>query len=366
MTKKAQTVESVFQSDSPGKITDSKKLIRKEALTGFSSLNFQTERSYSNTYYQVAMKILNESHTISGLKMDDPIPLDGDEHPVLLEDVIRFYSNPIRWFLTRRFDLSLKEITGENDEFTLDHLEEHRVFQHIFNWQLHGKDVQTIQKYLVETGSVPTGWAGERKVLGLKYCASEAINLLKSEAIDPVQEYYPISVTVDTVELEGSITSYSKNQFVDITPSRFSGKIALQSWIRHLCCLASELFVTNRSLLLCELKKGEPKKKIFRPVSNPKDILTDLVHFYQEGLASPKLFFPKTLYAFEEKQRDGNVSAAYYQAAKAFNSGKYSYGENSDLAVKTLLGESIEFRNDFITERYRRIIRTMIDHMGDS
>lgn len=344
---------------------DTKEFIKKETLSGFSSLNFQSDSSYSKAYFQVAKNILNDSGAISGLNAEHSIPLEESADPVLLDDLIRFYSNPVQWFLKKRFEVSLKEVTGENDEFVLDHLEEHLVFQHLFNWILHEKDDQMIQKYLIQTGSVPSGWAGERRVLELKNCATKALSLLKNEAIYPTQHSFPVSLTIDNVDLEGELTSYSENQLVDISPSQFSGKIALQSWIKHLCCIISEQFTTKHSLLFCELKKGDPKKKIFEPVQNPMEILVDLVHFYQEGMVSPQLFFPKTLYAYEERERDENKTGSYYEASKKFNSDKYTFGENSNLAVRILLGEDVEFREEFITERYRQIIGHMIDHMGE-
>ncbi|MDZ7719644.1 MAG: exodeoxyribonuclease V subunit gamma [Balneolaceae bacterium] len=341
-----------------------KKIIKKEALSGFSRTNFESKKNYSGVYLQTAQAIQDDENSMSGLKIHKPIPLEESEEPIQIDELSRFYSNPIRWFLRKRFEVSLRESDQEKDEFELDHLEKHILFQRVFGWVLESMSDQQIQEYLMQSGAVPVGWSGERKVLDIKKNVRTAISILKNAGIDPNLHKFPVNVSIGDHQLEGNLTSYSEAQFVDITPSGFSGKVALDSWIKHLCGAVNDHFREKNSLLFCELKKGEPKKKVFRPVQNADEILTELIDFYREGVTAPQTFFPKTLYAFEERERDEKTDS-YKKAAKAFNTDDYSFGENSDLAVQALLGEGVEFRREFITDRYRQIMGRMMDYMEE-
>lgn len=343
---------------------EAENIIKKEALSGFSPTNFESGKNYSGVYLQTAQTMLDDEDSTSGLKLDQEIPLEESAEPIQLDDMVRFYSNPIQWFLRKRFDISLREMDEEKDEFQLDHLEKHILFQRVFGWVLDGKSDQKIQKYLVQSGAVPVGWPGQQKVLELKGNVRSAISVLNQMNIRPKLDQYPISISVDEDRIEGSLTSYSDHQFVDINPSKFSGKIAIHSWIRHLCGELSGHFEAGNSILFCDLKGGDPKKKVFKPVHNSAEILAELIHFYRDGLTHPQTFFPKTLYAFEERERDGKPDG-YSKAASKFNTDDFSFGENHDLSIKTLLGESIEFQKEFVTDQYRHFFQQMMDHMEE-
>lgn len=351
-------------SNASGKET--KEIIKKEALSGFSRSNFENKKNYSGVYLQTARAMESDENSIPGLKLYKSIPLEESEEPIQVDELTRFYSNPIRWFLRKRFEVSLRDPNQYKDEFELDHLEKHILFQRVFGWVLDGMSDQQIQKYLMQSGAVPVGWAGEKKVVEIRRNVQTAISVLNDNGIHPKLEQFPVDLSVGENQIEGSLISYSENQFVDITPSKFSGRVAINSWIKHLCGSLSEYFGEKNSILFCELKRGEPKQEVFKPVQNPDKILADLIEFYREGLSEPQIFFPETLYAYEERERDEYRNGALYEAAKKFNTDDFSFGENSDLAIQTLLGQGIEFQEEFITKRYRQIIGRMMDHMEKS
>lgn len=343
----------------------STEIVKKEMLSGFSPVNFKLGKSFSRIYHKVATHIQSDENSISGLTLKKPIPLDQIEASIQLDDLIQFFSNPIKWFLRKRFDVSLRDSDQKIDEFNLDHLELHLLFQRMFAWMMDGMPEKHVYKYLVKSGSVPVGWAGEREVIDLKKSVQNALSTLKGFGIEPRHESISVALTVENFDIEGDITSYSTDQFVDISPSNFSGKVALHSWIRHLCCLISGRFPSGKSLLFSDLKKGEPMMNVFNPVEDPKEVLLELIDFYREGLTHPQSFFPKTLYAFEERERDEHRVGSYYQAAKAFNTNEYSFGESHDLAIQAFFGEEIEFHKEFIQDRYRHIIGRMMDSMEE-
>jgi exodeoxyribonuclease V gamma subunit len=340
---------------------DSENIIKKEALSGFSRSNFESKKNYSGIYFQTARILQDDADSISGLKLDHPIPLDETVEVIHVDDLIRFYSNPIQWFLQKRFEVSLREPDQDKDEFNLDNLEYHILFQRVFGWVLNGMSDQQIQKYLIESGNVPMGWAGEQEVRKLKKNVNIAISEMRNQHLN-LQEFHPeIKLRVGEQEIEGSITSYSSNQFVDVNPSGLSGKTLIKSWVPHLCIQLSSEFNEKSSVLFCDLKTGEPKKQVFRSVENPELILRDLIDLYRQGLTEPQYFFPKTLFKYEDRVRDGKDDA-FVKAASTFEGG-WNRGEKEDRFIQTLIGAEVSFQNDFIKDRYRQVIGRMIDHM---
>lgn len=343
---------------------ESESIIKKEALSGFSRSNFESMKNYSGVYLQTAKNMQDDESAIPGLKLDRPISLEESNEPIQLDDLVRFYTNPIQWFLKKRLEVSLREPDREKDEFNLDSLEYHLHFQRIFGWVMNGLSDQQIHKYLVDSGSVPIGWGGQREVLDLKKKAQIAISEMKAVDLNPEEVPINISVGVGDEEIDGSIISYSKSRFVDVNPSGLSGKTAIRSWIPHLCVQLSSEFKEKSSMLFCDLKKGEPKQQVFKPVEDPERMLNDLIDLYREGLAKPQPFFPKSLYTYEKRQRD-EKDDAYAKAASVFEGG-WHRGEREDRFIQALLGSEVSFRNEFLTERFREVVGQMTDHMEDA
>jgi exonuclease V gamma subunit len=309
--------------------------------------------------------MLQDEDSGPGMIIHRPIPNEEDEQPVRIDDLLRFYNNPVRWFFRSRFEAYLREPDQESDEFSLDHLETHLLFQRVFGWVMNDMSDREIREYLMQSGSVPSGWAGEKELLDLKQNVETALSALREHGIIPAQNFYPVSLMIGKHQLDGSLTSYSQKKYVDISPSGYSGKAALSSWIGHLCAQASGLFEEKESILFSELKKGDPKVKRFRTVQDPSEALAEMVNFYKLGLREPQLFFPKTLYAYEEAIRAGKTEKAIDKAAGEFNNSDFKFGESSDLYIKTALGEDVEFRPEFIEDAHRKIIGRMMDHMED-
>lgn len=343
---------------------ESESIIERESLSGFSRSNFKSKKNYSEVYLQTAKNIQADNNAIPGLKLDQPIPLEESDEPIILDDLVRFYNNPIQWFLQKRFEVSLREPDREKDEFNLDNLEYHLHFQRIFGWVLNGMSDQQIHEYLVDSGSVPIGWGGQREVLDLRKKAQIAISEMKAGDLNPEEVSINISLGVGDEEIEGGIISYSKNRFVDVNPSGLSGKTAIRSWIPHLCVQLSSEFKEKSSMLFCDLKKGEPKLLFFKPVDDPERMLNDLIDLYRKGLAKPQPFFPKSLYRYEERHRGGKDDA-FAKAASVFEGG-WHRGEREDRFIRAFLGSEVSFKNEFLKERYRNVISRMIDHMEEA
>ncbi len=338
-------------------------LIRKEALNGFSSFNFAERRSYSSTYYKAVQALFSEEEPVAGIR-HEILPASEESEKISIRDLTGFFRNPLDWFLRKRFEVRFKDNGEEKDEFGINHLEEHILFQRVFGWLLGGIEEDKILRMLLLSGAVPSGWPGLKKVRELKRAVQEAIAVITEHGFEPLMHREQISFTLKDRQIEDEIITYSTRVFLDINPSKFSGKLAVQSWIRYLCRMVSR-GEQDEGFLLCDLKKGSPKLYSLKPPELPHEILQEMMNVYEMGFNEPQLFFPKTLYEYEETGKKKGEGAALKKAASEFEGGFRQFGEREQIAISTLLGEDARFSERFLNEMYLRVIRTMQSHIKE-
>lgn len=340
---------------------DPDEIIKKEPLNGFSISQFQSKESYSQAYFKTAQSIVKDGNKTDGLRLSGKLPVPDEDETINISDFVRFFGSPVQWFVGNRFNARLLEPEADKDEFEMDSLEEHILFQRVFGWVQKGLTQPQMEKILEQSGALPSGWAGQRQLQEIIQHVYTSINLLKDHNFEPEITQVDFSFQVEDVLFEGALTSYSKNHLLDITPSSMSGKLALQAWLKHLI-RSVQHNDQNISYLCCELKKGDPKLFQFQAVSEPKSMLRPFVELYKSGRTKPLHFFPKTIYAFWEEEKKGSEKA-FQKAAEKFEGGFNTYGERENEYIKVLMGEDVEFRDEFVEENFLELIREMAKHM---
>jgi exodeoxyribonuclease V gamma subunit len=342
------------------------KLISSESLTLFSASGYESGLNYSRIGYETAKNILNPEAVYSGLNFNGSLPEPEYSDLITLNELIGFYSNSVKSFLKNRFEIKLGGIEEKKNEFQMNHLDRHLLFERVFEWNLEGKSDEHLQSVLIQSGLLPAGWAGKRDFLHIKKSVLDSMEIIKQHSFRPVFDKREISLSLGPYTLEGGILSYSDNMFVDINYSSYSGKILLQSWIKHLAVAASDSHLKSDSFLICEPKKGDPKLIRFKPPENPVQDLTELIKLFRDGLKTPHFFFPKTLYEYE-RLNINDPEKAYIKAKESFegNDSNYSYPERDELSTLLLMGEDAPFSEEFLSERNREIIKVMIRHMEE-
>lgn len=336
-------------------------IVKKEALNGFSPNNFIGNNSCSSVYYGVAAAMDDQSSSFSGFKIKQSIQPDETEPVIDIDDFVMFFSNPVRFFLKKRFEVSLPEPDEDKKEFDFNHLERHILFQRVLGWTLKDGLNESVYNSVLQSGVLPSGWPGERLFLELIDQAKTAKHELISKEISPESIAYEISIPLQIRRIEGSVQSYSNNEYLDINPSAKSGKVLLQSWLRHLLYCAGRNKKSS-SLLLCQLKKGSPVWIKFGPIDQPVEILQNLAGIYEAGIKEPLYFFPKTQAEYQEAiLKNKNKSPEQY-AKSEFEGGFKKHGEREDVYITTLIGEHTEFRDEFLTGEHQKIIKLMLEN----
>ena len=334
-------------------------IIRKESLTALSPVRLSAVSDYSEVLCKTAARI-EKRENIYGLNIS---PLPSEEALLFIdaEEFVQFFGNPIKSFLRKRFGANFFSKEDEKDEFELDSLEKHLLFQRVFSWHLNGVADEKIENILISSGALPAGAAGRLKFREvMQHVVTSAAEILK-HGFEADSRSIDVSYQLGSNSLTGSVLSNSKDSLLTITASSSSGKTLFQNWIRHLVCLASGA-TDNDSHLITDLKKGSPKLFRFTKPDDPEALLTELLNIYQHGEEEPALFFPNTIFAFAEELAKGK-GYEKKKAKEAFEGSEWNaFAESNDAYVTCLLGEDAVFTDEMTQETYVNPILAMQQH----
>lgn len=341
--------------------------VQKEPLTDFSPAAFREENRLSTLDFITAGRISSAEQSPRGLLVEQPIPVDDPAPSIDLNDLIRFLKNPMQSFIRNRFEAYPSGEAADKQEFEFNVLEQHLLFQNMLEWELSGRPADELRAMVISSGMLPSGWQGESILGELRNNFESARALLQSLPYgEPVMHPNDCSIRFGENDLRGTITSYSRKGFLDLMLSSDSGRSRLESWVRYLAYTVSS-DVDFPAHLVSGLRSGKLKTYRYSRPSAPQELLGEMIGLYREGLQRPLRFFPKTLLAYQEQIADNKPEKAFQKARLAFEGGGYknAYGERNDLSVSLLMGEGVECEESFFEERYRSVIREMMDHMEE-
>lgn len=339
------------------------EILTEEPLHGFSAENFRLNRSYSKTGHQAARSLLLGNAEDTGLKLMGQLPSNDTSNQLNVSGLTRFISNPLRSFFKEQFNPVLNDPEELKDEFSLNALEKHQIFERIFSWRLQGRSYQKIVQLLGTTGVVPAGWQGEFMVLDLSQAADEAIKSATERDYEPLVTVIDIELKLGEMKLEGEITSYTSTRFLDITASGGRGDKFLNSWVKHLIVQKADIFAEQESMFVCDLKKGNPSWYKFTTVEDPESELRRFTDLYRRGIREPLPVFPNASFEYEKADFRGKDDGLFKAKAEFEGSDFSPYSENKDVYVKLYLGENAKFSDAYLNPELQNGIRVMLEHM---
>src|SRR6056297_388678 len=341
------------------------EILIEEPLHGFSSENFLRNRSFSKVEYLTAKGLTGSVKPIPGLYSGSEITGREEYKQLAVSNIGKFISNPLKAYFQAYFNPYLSRSKEDKDEFNLNSLEEHKIFERVFGWRLQGVEADKISHLLIQSGLISAGWQGERKMSGIIDSANVAIESVADRGIEMTLCSIEETFQLDDNEIVAAFTSYSSDQFLDITPSVESGDKLLGSWIKHLAAQFANSFPNKKSWFVCELKKGDPKWFQFQSVGNPESELKRFVSLYERGHRVPLYSFPNSSYAYERADYQ-NKKDPFRKAKSVFEGSDFSpYAENSDPFTTLMLGEGSPYREEYLDSELSAAIRVMLNHMEE-
>lgn len=308
--------------------------------------------SYSRIWAEAARS--GRGATIPAFAATPLGPPDESLRLCSIDDLVRFLSNPARYFLTRRLGLRLPDETESPQDvepFDAAGLERWDLRQRLLRQRLAGLDQDQMLGRLRGEGLLPHGSPGElllEEQLGVvdPFCR----RLTAFEVEEPVE---PLEVDLDLegFRLQGRLTGLREGGLLDSRLGKLRCKDRLGIWVRHLAlnaqaptgmALSSRYLAEDATLHMNSLADAEEARKH----------LADLLALRWQGLCAPLAFFPESALAWLKKQE---YDDGFHKAWDA------EYGpasESSDLAV-TIAFRGRDPLGDAFEANARRILGPM-------
>ena len=269
--------------------------------------------------------------------------------------LIRFFSNPARFFVEQRLGIRLEELTpplAEREAFALDRLDAYGVKEELLSLLLAGHDPGTLFPVVRSQGILPPGRHGEA-------LWGELIKEIRSFAATITAETgdaHPLpprdtDIRFGEFRLSGRLHGIWQEQKIAWRPAKLKAKDQLRTWIEHLTlnACASEGYPRDSLLVMRESAVA------FGPVEGAGGMLGELLEIYWQGVTTPLRFFPESALAYADKL------AWNLESARKKWEPYQGFGEKDDPYFRLCFGQDDPFTSEF-EELAKRVMEPLVRH----
>jgi exodeoxyribonuclease V gamma subunit len=349
-------------------------LITHHRLQPFNPRYFDAGKrlfSYSAEYCEAAGLLLGERSA--------PVPFftqglskPPEEFRTLdVEDLCRFYANPVRYLLNRRLLVHLQEespFPEDKENFDIQGLERYLLGERMIRQQSKGADPAGLLTRLRASGVLPPGTVGECVHDELR-AGADSLMAKVSALVGGTPETVDADIRLAGFSLEGRVGGVHAQGAIQYRYARIRGADLLRAWISHLALHLTAPETVPRITFVAGIsrEKGKlPEPEIFRlgPVGEPGPILLHLLERYWGGLVMPLRLFPRSSlsYAQDVCVRNKDPQQALRRARAAWEGSERSRGECEDLYYRLCFGAEDPLDEEF-EEVSKEVFGPLLEHM---
>jgi exodeoxyribonuclease V gamma subunit len=311
----------------------------RHPLQPFDARNFQAgelleERPFSFDRASYAgSRALRDGQTAVAPFLPGPLPAVGEDEPVQLERLIRFFEHPVRQFLQQRLDLrSANEDEPPSDQVPVapDALELYQVGERLLQAGLGRRSVSSAVEVELLRGELPPGRLGVSAVQPL-LANVDALLTTTAGLRSGDADTFDVSVDLPSgVTMAGTVPQVYGTRPVRIQYAKLSAKHRIRAWVQLLALTAAD---PDRPWWTATVGRGKGSAvsgSFVRDVAREDALryLDDLVWIYRLGLTRPLPIPPKTSCGYATcRFKDVPVPAALTLAAREWTSTSSKTGE---------------------------------------
>jgi exodeoxyribonuclease V gamma subunit len=380
----SQNSEAGSEEIGVGKIDESDRLVTMHKLHAFNPAYFRElptrplnppQGDLGGVYYSYNTHALNSAVTLLNSRgnyenepfivHDIPLP-DNHTFEITINDLIKFYKNPSRYFLNNvlRVEFAYPEETVEDVEsFRLNHLEQYEIRQRIFDAVLNAKgSEEQLYDYYKALNLLPHGQPGSIEFDSIYRDVQLFSNRVAEYCTTDQLENPDIEYTFENIFVYGTLRPVFKSNMIMCRNSKEKPNDQLSAWIQHLFLntLKSDDYPKSTILLSSE------KSRRFKPVNDPKHHINILLNYFREGNIRPLRFFPKTSPEYVKNLKNGQ-NKALTNAIKMWLAGDYNaFDKESEDRYISLCFNGIDTLNSEFETVASEILQPMYDHITDA
>ncbi len=328
----------------------------RHPLQPFDPRNFEAGRLLQDAAWSFDDVGLAGARALTGPRDDPPAflrePLPAiDTSEIELDDLIAFVQHPIRAFLRRRLEISLRD--GEDEvadalPIELDALQRWDVANRLLEALMRGTPLRVAAGAEKVRGTLPPGVLGDRVIEDVKdLVIAIATQAAKLAAPGADRDPFDIRVTLggDRV-LTGTVTGVNGQVLMSASYSRVAPRHRIAAWVRFLALSAAH---PDEPLSAATIGRGGNRDDVricwIPPLADEPDARRDaavaelarLVDLYERGMREALPLFSRTSAAWAQAAAVGGGDPRA-EAQRAWESGYRFEGEDADAHHQLVYG----------------------------
>jgi exodeoxyribonuclease V gamma subunit len=267
------------------------------------------------------------------------LPGPGAEWAVVpIEDVVRFYRQPVRFLLERRLGVRLAEYSDDleaSEPFALSRFAATDITKRLTETLLAGAGIDDAYPVELARGALPPGQVGRILLREAAASARELAATVRAQSPDAaLAGPVAVDIALDGARITGTLQGVgAAGLFEYAAIDEIFAAQRLEFWIRHLLLAVGAPGRAGASTL-CTL--GGTIR--INPVSDAKRQLQKLLDHFLEGLCEPLHFFPRSAFAYVEAHlRNKDALTA---ARAVWEGNEHKSGECEDAYYRLAFGEA--------------------------
>jgi exodeoxyribonuclease V gamma subunit len=290
--------------------------------------------SYSAENREAAMALQTRQQRITSLFSATLTPPPETSKNIHLQELISFFSHPIRFILLKRIGIAPieeKQALATTEPFDLKGLSRYKLENSILDHLLKHRDCNRLYLIKKAAGELPHGRLGKLYFIQL-VSKLKPFHKMLAELLEGVEiEEQQIELAVGDYRITGSLENARSKGLVQYRYANMTSKDVIRSWISHLVLTS---FMESHSAAQNTFTFFVGKDGIYKYNSTLRGghYLADLLDLYWQGLCRPLPFFPNTSYAFAREIHKGNSEqGALMKAVSEWEGNRFNLsGEKKD------------------------------------
>jgi len=372
----SELIDYIEQAVSPGPTPVREALVTRHHLQAFHPEYFRgNERfySYSQTNARAARRLVQAP--------DPPVPFisrglsvpDPSWESLDLDDLCRFFANPVRYLLNRRLGIYLRDrevLLEPREPFDLKGLDRYRMGQDLLEKGLSGQPLDPLFPLKRASGDLPHGTVGkslfERMAQDIGHFAAHTAGYLKAPPLEPL----PVDIKACGFRITGKIQPVYPDRLLLYRYGGIKAGDRLRTWIYHVLLNAGAPAAYPKTSMLMALDAGSPPEKVwkaleYRPVDHGREILEVLLQAYRKGLSTPLPFFPRSsLKCAELSLRGLSFEEAVQKSQAQWSGNDYTPGEGKDPYFQLCFSDVDPLGRPFF-DLAREVFTPLLEHQNE-
>jgi len=282
-----------------------------------------------------------------------------------LDEIIRFFRNPIEGFMKEELDIKIREIeeqTLDREAFSISGMD-----QYILGSFLVGKDPAgetDFYPFFKAMGSLPLGEKGKFEYEKTMRTAGPVIDVARTIASKKILPPLAVSTKIDGVEILANFPDIREDGVYVVTYGKLNSARLLSGWIRHLFLnICAPSHYPKKTILVGRDPKGKAPvltQSFPELTSDARHYFEKLIQMYIRGREHPLYFFIETSWQFvqailKETPEIGQLASdqlnpdiilnAMNKSKTSWNGGYYQTGEKENRYVSLCVENNDPFES---------------------